>query len=245
MRAVASMVAELDGTATRLAVLRSEPPLLLRHTPAAAGPATVYLLGGAAGPLGGDELRVEIVVGEGASLWVQGIAASVALPSAPSEPSRLTVTASVADGAELRWLPEQLIAAQGCQHLSSSYLDLGTGSRLLWREELVLGRHGESPGDVTVTMSLTRAGKPLLRQALQAGPRAPHWDGPGVLDGAKVVGCLIGVGVPGYRPDESAVWMPLPGSIGTQWLVTATASGAARLRAALTPAPRGKPVGLP
>lgn len=236
MRAVARMVAEWDGTGTRLTVLRSEPPLLLRHTPAAVGPATVYLLAGAAGPLGGDDLRVEMVVGEGASLLVQGIAASVALPSAPAALSRLTVSASVADGAELRWLPEQLIAAQGCDHLSSSYLDVGSGARLLWREELVLGRHGESPGDVTVTMSLTHAGRPLLRQALQAGPRAPHWDGPGVLDGAKAVGCLIGVGVPGYRPDEPAVWMPLPGSAGTQWLVTATAGEAARLRTALTPA---------
>lgn len=240
MRAVARMVAELDGAATRLTVLRSEPPLLLRHTPAAAGPATVYLLAGAAGPIGGDDLRLELVVGEGASLRVHGIAASVALPAASGAQSRLTVAASVADGAELRWLPEQLIAAQGCHHLSLSYLDLGTGSRLLWREELVLGRHGESPGDVTVTVSLTQAGKPLLRQALQVGPRAPHWNGPGVLDGAKAVGCLIGVGVPGYRPDEPAVWMPLTGSAekpGTRWMVTATASGAARLRAALTPAP--------
>ena len=71
MRACARVVAQADDAGvTRLTGLRSEPPLLLRHTPAAAGAATVHLLGGAAGPLGGDDLRLEIVVGERAQLRV-------------------------------------------------------------------------------------------------------------------------------------------------------------------------------
>ena len=64
MRASATLVAELgaDGT-TRLPVLRSQAPLILRQTPEA-----VYLVGGAAGPLGGDVLELRIDVREGATL---------------------------------------------------------------------------------------------------------------------------------------------------------------------------------
>ena len=50
-------VAGPDGT-TRLPVLSSQAPLVLRRTPSA-----VYLVGGAAGPIGGDELSLWITVG--------------------------------------------------------------------------------------------------------------------------------------------------------------------------------------
>jgi urease accessory protein len=246
MRAVARVVAQADDAGvTRLTGLRSEPPLLLRHTPATAGPATVHLLGGAAGPLGGDDLRLEIVVGEGAALRIAGIAASVALPARSGAVSRMTVTAQVATGGELHWLPEQLIAARDCHHLSLSNVELAEDARLLWREELICGRHGEPPGDMTISTSVTYAGKPLLRQALQVGPAAPHWAGPGVLGGAKTTGCLLGVNTgswPASTPAnqaENAVRMPL--GTGPAWLVTATAMGASALRAALTPVPAAHP----
>ena len=72
-----------------------------------------------------------------------------------------------------------------------SNVELAEGARLLWREELICGRHGEQPGDATVSTSVTYAGKPLLRQALQVGPAAVHWAGPGVLGDHKATGCLL------------------------------------------------------
>jgi urease accessory protein len=208
MRAIARVVAAADDDGvTRLTGLRSEPPLLLRHSPAATGPAIVYLLGGAAGPLGGDDLHLQIVVGERARLRIEGIAASIALPARSGAASRVTITATVARDGELHWLPEQLIAAQGCQHLAMSNVELADGARLLWREELICGRHKEPPGDVTISTSVTYAGKPLLRQALQVGPAAVHWDGPGILGGAKATGSLLGVNTAppsGRRPVRSA-----------------------------------------
>jgi urease accessory protein len=245
-----------DAGVTRLTGMRSEPPLLVRHTPSATGPATVHLLGGAAGPLGGDELRLEIVVGERARLHIVGIAASVALPARSGASSRMTVTARVARGGELHWLPEQLIAAHGCHHAAMSNVELAEEASLLWREELICGRHEEEPGDITVSTSVTYAGKPLLRQALQVGPAAVHWAGPGVLGGAKAAGCLLGVNNqswPEKRQADSgagtaareammqqaevlgqtAVRVPL--GAGPGWLVTATAAGARELRAVLTP----------
>ena len=48
------------GGVTRLPVLSSQVPLVLRRTPEA-----VYVVGGAAGPIGGDELALRISVGAG------------------------------------------------------------------------------------------------------------------------------------------------------------------------------------
>ncbi len=63
MRAVARIVAVADGGTTRLAVLRGEVPLLPRRTLSPGPGMTVHLVGGAAGPLGGDDLRDDIVRG--------------------------------------------------------------------------------------------------------------------------------------------------------------------------------------
>ena len=60
---------------TRLPVLASQAPLVLRRTPEA-----VYLVGGAAGPIGGDQLSLRITVGAGALLRLRTAAASIALP---------------------------------------------------------------------------------------------------------------------------------------------------------------------
>ncbi len=233
MRALARIVAEADGRGgTRLARLRGEPPLQLRHTPDGSGAATVHLIGSAAGPLGGDDLRIEIEVGAGAVLCVRTVAASIALPGRDGARSRVSVTAAVAGGGELRWLPEQLVAAAGCRHLAVSTVELADGARLLWREEVVCGRHGEQPGDAVISTSVSYGGAPLLRQSLTIGPGTPGWDGPAVLGGARATGSLLRVD-PGAEPGRpqvlgpTAVRMPLS---GPATLVSATADDAHQLR---------------
>ncbi|GAA1647016.1 urease accessory protein UreD [Catellatospora bangladeshensis] len=233
MRALARIVAEADGRGgTRLARLRGEPPLQLRHTPDGSGAATVHLIGSAAGPLGGDDLRIEIEVGAGAVLCVRTVAASIALPGRDGSRSRVSVTAAVAGGGELRWLPEQLVAAAGCHHLALSTVELAEGARLLWREELICGRHGEQPGDAVISTSVNYGGAPLLRQSLTVGPATPGWDGPAVLGGSRATGSLLHVD-PAAAPGgpevlgPTAVRLPLS---GPATLVSATADDAHRLR---------------
>ncbi|MBV1856008.1 urease accessory protein UreD [Catellatospora tritici] len=237
MRALARVTAVADSRGgTRLAQVRGEPPLILRHTPAPTGPAVVHLVGAAAGPLAGDDLRLEVEVGPGAALRLHSVAASVALPSRVTAASRLTVTVTVAAGGSLDWLPEQLVAARGCNHVSASTVELAEGARLVWREELVCGRHDEAPGDAVIETSVTYAGRPLLRQSMAIGPASIGWDGPAVLGGAKATGSLLRV-----APDEpmpaartvgpTAVLVPL--ATGPASLVTATAPDAHTLRAYL------------
>lgn len=261
MRARAQIVAVADGRrGTRLAELRGAGPLLPRRTgprPAGStgvigaasgtnrtgptGEAVVHLVGGAAGPLGGDRLRLDVEVGPGAHLCVRAVAASMALPGRTGARSRMVVTARVGPGGRLRWLPEPLIGAAGCRHLSLSMVDVAETGALLWREELVCGRHGETAGDVEVDMSVRYADRTLLRTALVVGPRAPGWSGPAVLGGGRVAASVVLVdpawSAAGPPPatvlGPTAAMMPLAG--GPAVLANATGAELGEVRAALDP----------
>ncbi|MEU1887860.1 urease accessory protein UreD [Micromonospora rifamycinica] len=252
MRAVARVVAVADGRGgTVLRELRGESPLLLRQAATTDDIPTVYVVGGAAGPLAGDDLRLTVEVGPGAALRVRTVAASVALPGRAGAVSRMRVDAVVHAAGTLLWLPEQLVVAAGCDHVAESRVELAGDARLSWREELVCGRYAEPAGNAVVTTSVDHAGQPLLRQSLAIGPAAPGWAGPAVLGGATATGSLLlvdpasppGPAVPDAtggsrgrvlpaRPGGTAAWLPLAG--GRAALLTATAADAHTLRALLT-----------
>nr|WP_221378001.1 urease accessory protein UreD [Actinoplanes polyasparticus] len=232
MKAFSRVVAEPDGLGgTRLAVLRSESPLLLRRT----GPATVHLVGGGAGPLRGDDLRLEIEVGPGATLEIRSVAAQLALPGRAHLPqSRLEIHATVAG--TLRWLPEPLIAAAGCHHLTVTRIEVATGGSLLWRDDLVCGRHGESAGDFRADTTIRYAGSTLYRHELSIGPSAPGWSGAAVLGGGRALGTVVAVPAamlppPSSGPGDVAI-MPLAGPGA---LATAVGADIRPVRAALDP----------
>lgn len=236
MRAAARIVAVAGDHPgrTRLVELRGESPLLPRRT----GPAEVHLVAGAAGPLGGDLLELHIEVGAGAALCVRTVAASLALPGRDGAESRMEITARVAAGGTLAWLPEPLIAGAGCRHVAVTTIEVADGARLYWRDELVCGRHGESPGDVVLRTRVRHAGRPLYRQDLAVGPEATGWDGPAVLGAARATGSVLVVdpawGGAGRPPAAAggpdAALMPLA---GPGVLATAVAADAAGVRAAL------------
>ncbi|MEU4626032.1 urease accessory protein UreD [Actinoplanes sp. NPDC023801] len=235
MRADAGVVAAGDGRGgTRLVVLRGESPLLLRRTGQPVdGWVTVHLVGGAAGPLRGDELRLNLEVGPGARLEMRSVAASLALPGRPAPPSRLTITASVAAGGMLRWLPEPLIAAAGCDHIAVTRVDVAEGGTLLWRDDLVCGRHEERSGTVRQDTMIRYGGVTLYRHELSVGPGAPGWEGAAVL-GGRAVGTLVAVGteLPLGTAGPDAAVMPLAGG-GT--LASAVGADIRSVAAALNP----------
>ena len=68
-------------------MLRSDGPLALRETPRG-----VYLVGTAAGPLGGDDLALDIDVGPGACLVIRSAAAMLLLPGPEGGESALRIT---------------------------------------------------------------------------------------------------------------------------------------------------------
>lgn len=244
MRATARLVARADRHGRTIATeLRGESPLLLRQVPSPGGGVTVYVVGGAAGPLAGDDLRLDIEVGPGAVVRVHTVAASIALPGRPGAVSRTLVRATVADRAALFWLPEQLIAAAGCAHVADSQVDVAEGGALHWRDELICGRHGERPGDVEINTWVDLAGRPLLRQSLAVGSNAPGWAGPAVLAGASATGSLLVVDPshPVEPPAVGATWARLPLAGGPATLWSATAPDAHTLRGYLERGPEVPP----
>lgn len=198
MRASARLVAEArPGGGTRLTELVGQAPLLLRETipdtAHEANAALVHLVGGAAGPLGGDDLRYSVHVGPGARLRVRSVAASIVLPGLTEKESSLDIAARVESGAALSWTPQPLIAARGARHRSTARVDLAEDARLVWREETVLGRYGEEPGSVATRLRVRRAGRVLLDQALAVGPDYPGSLGPAVTGTGtdRAVGTIV------------------------------------------------------
>jgi len=239
VRATARLVARDDGRGgTALPVLESDGPLALRRTRGSGAEARVMLVGAMSGPLGGDHFTVEAEVQEGARLRVGSAAATIALPGQAKGEARYDVRIAVADEAELHWLPEQLICAGGSDLYVTTRIDLQASSRLVLREEQVLGRVGEEPGRLSSRLVLRVAGRTVLDQELACGPGAPGgWDGPAVLGGQRAVGQLLVVR-PEFAADpvtariltEGAVVVPLAGPAA---LVTAVAPDALQLRRVL------------
>jgi urease accessory protein len=188
-------VAGADGV-TRLPVLSSQVPLVVRRTPDA-----VYVVGGAAGPIGGDELALRISVGPGAFLRVRTAAASIALPGPDGLESVLRVTVDVGAGARLEYLPEPVVVSAGARHATIIRVTLAEGASLLLRDELLLGRHGEAGGACRTELRVSYAGRPLLRQSLEVSGTDRADLGPAVLAGHRGVGTLLQVGPAiGTRP---------------------------------------------
>lgn len=154
--------------------LRSSVPLTL--VPARRGQAgdaaAVWLVNSAAGPIGGDQLELTVVVGAGARVNLHGVAATLALPGHHAGPSRFAVRIEAAAGARVAYLPEPTVITSRARHESSLHAELAQDASLRCREILVLGRDGEPAGRLSTTTHVLRAGRPLLRQQLDLGDPA-------------------------------------------------------------------------
>jgi urease accessory protein len=193
VKARAELVAERGPAGElRLPVQRSQAPLVLRRTADA-----VYLVSGAAGPLGGDQLELRIEVRAGARLRLRTVAAAVALPGRYGQESRLTVTATVGPGARLEYLPEPLVAADAARHRTEISVRLAEDATLLLRDEVLLGRHGERGGACRTRLAVDRDStsgwRPLLRHELDVDGADPAAGGPAVLAGHRAAGTLLTV----------------------------------------------------
>ncbi|MEO6156444.1 MAG: urease accessory protein UreD [Ilumatobacteraceae bacterium] len=249
MHASAALAVECGSNAWRkgrIVRLRSDPPFVLRPsldleqampaswTPRSGLPVHVSLAAGAAGPIGGDRFRLDIDVGPGAALSVRAVAATIALPGPHGEMSASAVNITVAEHGTLVWAPGTLIAANGCRHESITTIRLAPHARLLLREEIILGRHGESPGSLRQRLRVTVGGRVFHDQDLHVGPQAPGWGGPAVTGGRTALGTILIVcddqqagGVDANYVRDGVARMSLRGS---GQLITAVADDAPTLR---------------
>lgn len=125
----------------------------------------VYLLHPPGGLVGGDELRLDLRVGEGARALVTTPAAGKAYRTL-GPVSRQTQALSVADGAALEWLPQETIVYDGAAVELTTSVDLAPAARFFGAETLCFGlpARGErfSRGSCRQAFELRRDGVPLL-----------------------------------------------------------------------------------
>ena len=208
----------------RVVVLETRPPVAAKILDAPGGPELV-LIGAAAGLLEGDAVTIDLRLGPGARLTVRTTAATLAHPCPDGGWTEMTVTAALAPGAVLAWLPEPLVACGGCCHRSRSSVDLGEGAAAVWYEACALGRSGERAGAVQLRLDVTLAGRPLLRDGLRYPDGA---ETPAVLAGHRHTGS---VHLLGRRASGPYLQLAGPGTTAR-----AVAADAAGLERALGPA---------
>lgn len=170
---------------------RSAPPVVLRPT----GGHRIHLVHAAGGPLGGDDLALDVRLGTGCAVQLRSAAATVvqAGPSAGMA-ARWVVTASVADGGVLDWQPEPTVVCDGAELRSRITVSLQRGARAVLREVVVLGRAGQSGGRFTGELAVDLDGAPLLAHTLLLDGADPVLTGPAGTGGARVIGMLAVVG---------------------------------------------------
>ncbi|MEO5899135.1 MAG: urease accessory protein UreD [Ilumatobacteraceae bacterium] len=161
----------------------------------------MHLLGGAAGPLGGDELRTRVHVEPGAHGTVRSVAATLVHPGPHGAPSNASTDATIAAGASLDWWPEPLVAIVGCYHTVRTHVAVEQGADVRWVDEMVGGRHDESAGSIVLHQRIELGGSPVLHHTVR-----PDWR-------------------PGNRVVVSGVWVGPPSGASQTFLDTDVRAG--------------------
>lgn len=131
------------------------------------GPGTVHLISAAATPVGGDDIRIRIVVEPGATLRLRTVAATLAMPGRDVAQSHACWDLDVAG--ELDVDPQPTIVAAAARHINVTTVTLADTGRIAMRERVQIGRSGESEGFWSGTVHADVGGGPLLRHRVELG----------------------------------------------------------------------------
>ncbi|HJP72717.1 MAG TPA: urease accessory protein UreD [Pseudonocardiaceae bacterium] len=173
-------------------------PIALRPT----GPGQVHLIQAAGGPLGGDELGLDLAVAADAEIEVRSAAATVVQPGPDGEPAHWSMRADTAGA--LRWWPEPTVVCANADYRARLTVDLATGARLILREQVILGRVGEKGGRYRGRLTVRVAGVPLVDTETVLDGADTALSGPAGSAGFRVFGSVLVVGPDLPKLDESA-----------------------------------------
>lgn len=194
VRATARIRTRHNGHTTTVPLLHSDGPFHLRRLQSRGPWARVGVIGAMSAPLGGDRLALDITAEARTRLEVTTAAATIALRGSTADPATYDVRLAVGPHACLNWLPQPLISTRGSTLRQTFDVDLASTSRLLLREEQVLGRTAEPPGLLSTRLTVRRDGRAILDQHTVHGDPATAWNGPAVLGGHRATGQLLIVG---------------------------------------------------
>ena len=224
MEACTELVVERDRSGRSVLARSScEVPLLFRVADHEGPELHLSWVNGAAGPLGGDRLRLHLRVGAGASVRVRSTGASMVQPGARGGRSSTEVRIELGEGSRLDWCPEPTISVRGSDHRTSTHIVAEASAVARVVEHVALGRHDEPGGLLALHQRVVVGERVVLDHELVLGdgPLA----GPGAQGtGRAVLSALVLGGAVGPRvevtPSMAAAVLELDGGA---CLVSATA----------------------
>ncbi len=230
---VSLTVAECDG-ATRRSRLAEEGSLRVRFPAACAGDQEAVLVNTAGGIAGGDELRIDIALEARARLVVTTAAAEKIYRTART-PATIAVTAAVADGAALTWLPHETILFDRARLTRAVDITLAPTAHLLFAETVIFGRSamGETvrEGSFCDRWQVRRGGRMIFAESFRLeGAIAQRLGETAVAAGGVALGTVLMV--PGHDAAIEAVRAAAPQFRGEAGISAWNGLALARLAAA-------------
>lgn len=178
--------------------LHQEGALKVRLPAAHGGPAQAILINTAGGLTGGDRLRMDVRLSQGAALTAAGQACEKLYKSADGE-AIVTTSLTVGPGAVLEWLMQPAILFDRARFSRSLSADVAEDGQLLAVEALVFGRTAMAEqvrsGSVRENWRIRRGGKLIYADALALeGDIQATLNRRFVLDGQAAMASILYVG---------------------------------------------------
>lgn len=149
--------------------------------------------------LGGDRAEIQVRVGKGVVLEVIEPSGMIAY-NAEGKRSEYHLSIVVEETGMLIWRGAEFIAAEGSNAWRTVNINLKKNTRALFKEEVVLGRTGESSIYLNNRMRATLMGKELLVEELSITPLIRRL--PGIIEQAKVVSTVAALGFRPFQMEE-------------------------------------------
>jgi urease accessory protein len=190
-----------DGDTTRLVERMHAGPLRVQKPlyPEGAAICHAIVVHPPGGVVGGDELRIDAALGEGAHALLTTPGAAKWY-RANGKVSRQRVQLSAGAGAAVEWLPQETIFFEGAHVELEHTVELAANARYIGSEILCFGRRASGErfgtGLIAQRTSIRRGGKLLWWEQGRLDGGSTAMASPMVLAGASVCATLVGVGTP-------------------------------------------------
>lgn len=158
--------------------------------------------------LAGDAIELDVTVDAGAHLDLIEPGGTVAFDMRGGRAS-WTVLVTLGPGAVLTWAGKPFVVASGAEVDRRTTVRMAPGAAMVLRETLVLGRYGESPGQIRQRTEVTLDREPLLVEDLPLD----HASTAALLGGHRVISSVLGVGSAGPGPEEHRFDLDRGGSL--------------------------------
>jgi urease accessory protein len=184
------------GGATRLVERRHYGPLVVQRPFLPEGPEVphVYVLHPPGGVVGGDRLRCDVTVDDGAHALVTTPAATKMYRTAGPAASQIQ-TLRMAPGAALEWLPQEIILHDGADVALTTQVHLAEGARFVGVDTLCFGlpARGETfaVGRCRQRFDVWRGDRPLVIERGRFDAADPVHAATWGLRGARVHGLMV------------------------------------------------------